>query len=202
MFFIRKYRHHLKRWVSTVSIFATHFQTISIVGNLHLHWPPPVEAVTGLATLSVFENTQIFRPECLVEDRGISTFYLFSILVAGGILFVLLGGLIAVFFLLCIRRVRYGPPGLTINNTGRYSAKCYKEEFEEESRRVSRVSSGARSSLGARAVMSRGDSCRVSFDRRRIEVRGRVSSARPSLIRRLRAAADAPADSPGSRQDP
>ena len=153
---IRKYRLHLKRWVSTVAIIATHFQTVSIVGNLHLHWPPPVEAVTGLATLSVFENTQIFRPECLVEDRGISTFYLFSILVAGGILFVLLGGLIAVFFLLCIRRVRYGPPGLTINNTGRYSAKCYKEEFEEESRRVSRVSSGARSSGGRSSASASG----------------------------------------------
>ena len=30
----------------------------------------------------------MFRPECLVESKDVSTFYLFSILVAGGILFV------------------------------------------------------------------------------------------------------------------
>ena len=125
---IRKYRlTRLKRWVSTVAIIATHFQTVSIVGNLHLRWPPPVEAVTELATLSVFENTQIFRPECLVEDRGISTFYLFSILVAGGILFVLLGGL--------DRRVlpplrppgAVRPAGAHDQQHGALLGECYKE---------------------------------------------------------------------------
>ena len=38
---ILKFKFNLKRWVSTASIFFTHMQTISIFGNLHLHWPPP-----------------------------------------------------------------------------------------------------------------------------------------------------------------
>ena len=106
-----KYRHHLKRWVSTVSIFATHFQTISIVGNLHLHWPPPVEAVTGIATLSVFENTEMFRPECLVESKDVSTFYLFSLLISCGIAGVLLGSALLANLLYLARKL-VGDPNL------------------------------------------------------------------------------------------
>ena len=33
----------LTRWVSTVSIFFTHVQTVALVGSLRLAWPPSVE---------------------------------------------------------------------------------------------------------------------------------------------------------------
>ena len=109
MFFIRKYRPHLKRWVSTVSIFFTHMQTIGIVGNLKLVWPPPVEAVTSYATLSVFESTETIRPECLLKEFAeLSAFLIFSIGMAALILAVLFGSTILASLLALLRRLICG----------------------------------------------------------------------------------------------
>ena len=112
IFLIRKYRHHLKKWVSTVAIFFTHLQTIGIVGNLKLHWPPPVEATMAWATFSVFENTETLRPECLVKDLyGVSPFFLFSIMMAAAIAMVMIGAVSLSFVVSSLRaRVLRPPP--------------------------------------------------------------------------------------------
>ena len=103
--------HHLKKWVSTVAIFFTHLQTIGIVGNLKLHWPPPVEATMAWATFSVFENTETLRPECLVKDLyGVSPFFLFSIMMAAAIAMVMIGAVSLSFVVSSLRRACCGCP--------------------------------------------------------------------------------------------
>ena len=57
----------------------------------------------------------MFRPECLVEQQHkVSTFYLFSIIIAGGILVVLAGSFTVAQLLYLLRRCIYGrPPNFT-----------------------------------------------------------------------------------------
>ena len=146
---ILKFKFNLKRWVSTASIFFTHMQTISIFGNLHLHWPPPVEAVTGIATLSVFENTEMFRPECLVEQQHkVSTFYLFSIIIAGGILVVLAGSFTVAQLLYLLRRCIYGRPASNFTPAASLAVQSFKEVASHKER-ASRASQAASPSARA-----------------------------------------------------
>ena len=166
---ILKFKFNLKRWVSTASIFFTHMQTISIFGNLHLHWPPPVEAVTGIATLSVFENTEMFRPECLVEQQHkVSTFYLFSIIIAGGILLVLAGSFTVAPLLYLLRRCIYGRPPPT-SRPPRRSPSNRSKRWHRRKERASRASQAASPSARARRRRSRG-----------IAERARVHARRPA----------------------
>ena len=131
IFLIRKYRHHLKKWVSTVAIFFTHLQTIGIVGNLKLHWPPPVEATMAWATFSVFENTETLRPECLVKDlAGVSPFFLFSIMMAAAIAMVMIGAVSLSFVVSSLRRACCGRPRAT--TAGPSIVQSYRERISQQ----------------------------------------------------------------------
>lgn len=52
----------MNRWVSTLSLFFAHLQTIAVIGNLALDWPPRVKAITGAVSLSVV-SASFLRPE-------------------------------------------------------------------------------------------------------------------------------------------
>ena len=57
-----KHAQYMDKWVSTLSIFFTHLQTIAVLGNLRLVWPPSAKAVTGVLSLSVTGLT-VIEPE-------------------------------------------------------------------------------------------------------------------------------------------
>jgi hypothetical protein len=65
-------------------------QTIGILGNLRLQWPPPVERFTEVASLS-FVDSALVRAECLAAD-GANAFVALQQAQAG----TLLGGLLIV----------------------------------------------------------------------------------------------------------
>ena len=45
---LKRYPDLLTKWVSTFTIFFGHIQTVAIISNLKLSWPPRVQAATGL----------------------------------------------------------------------------------------------------------------------------------------------------------
>jgi hypothetical protein len=57
----------MKKWVSTAALFISHLQTLAIVGNLRLSWPPAVEATTDLLSLSL-AHASFLRPECYIDS--------------------------------------------------------------------------------------------------------------------------------------
>ena len=52
----------MNRWVSTLSLFFAHLQTIAVIGNLALDWPPRAKAITGALSLSI-ASASFLRPE-------------------------------------------------------------------------------------------------------------------------------------------
>jgi hypothetical protein len=66
----------MRKWVTTLSIFIAHAQTVSILGNLALEWPPPVQSFTRVVALS-FVDTPFVRAECLAT--GANAFHVVSL---------------------------------------------------------------------------------------------------------------------------
>ena len=60
----------IKRWIATAAIMVNHVQTVSILGNLRLEFPPAVEVITSGAGLDILEMIGSVRPECLLVDTG------------------------------------------------------------------------------------------------------------------------------------
>ena len=81
---VRRYQNSMRAGVTTVSILVAHVQTIAIVGNLRLHWPPSVEQFTEVVSLS-FVDASYLRPECLT-DANTNAFTLMSVSQVGGLL--------------------------------------------------------------------------------------------------------------------
>lgn len=73
----RRHEDAMERWVSTISLFVAHAQTIGIIGAMQLEWPPQVEQATQLISLSVVDAS-FLRPECLARD-GINAFALIAV---------------------------------------------------------------------------------------------------------------------------
>ena len=77
--------HLLKYFFSTVGIFVAHLQTLTIVGNLKLAWPPSTKKALSLLVVNGLQ-LEAARPECVAaqlkgEDEGdleIPLFYLMS----------------------------------------------------------------------------------------------------------------------------
>ena len=67
VWFIQTHPESLTKVISTVSILISHVQTLSIIMNLRLSWPPSAEAVTSAMVVNVFE-LETLRPECLAAD--------------------------------------------------------------------------------------------------------------------------------------
>ena len=88
---INRHPDAMKRWVSTSTLAIDHLQTLSIVGNLQLHWPPAVQAATATFSFNMFEMVSAIRPECLLVDVNVSSFYFFNIVTASAILATLAG---------------------------------------------------------------------------------------------------------------
>lgn len=57
-----RYAEAMNRWVSTLSLFFAHLQTVAVIGNLALDWPPRVKAITGAVSLSIV-SASFLRPE-------------------------------------------------------------------------------------------------------------------------------------------
>ena len=57
----------MKEWVSTAALVISHLQTLAILGNLRLSWPPAVEATTDILSLSL-ALASFLRPECFVDS--------------------------------------------------------------------------------------------------------------------------------------
>ena len=87
---INKHPDAMKRWVSTSTLAIDHLQTLSIVGNLKLHWPPAVHTLMASFSFNMFEMLSAIRPECLLVDVNVSSFYFFNIVTAGSVLLLLL----------------------------------------------------------------------------------------------------------------
>ena len=75
----------LKRWVSTVAIIICHVQTIGIIGNLSIEWPPAVIWITTTLSGNILDLGFI-RPECLLQDVDVSPYYVFTLGACGIIL--------------------------------------------------------------------------------------------------------------------
>ena len=69
VWFIQAHPESLTKVISTVSILISHVQTLSIIMNLRLSWPPSAEAVTSAMVVNVLE-IETLRPECLVGEDG------------------------------------------------------------------------------------------------------------------------------------
>ena len=69
VWFIQTHPESLTKVISTVSILISHVQTLSIIMNLRLSWPPSAEAVTSAMVVNVLE-LETLRPECLVGEDG------------------------------------------------------------------------------------------------------------------------------------
>lgn len=95
---IQKYPAAIKRWIATAAIMVNHVQTVSILGNLRLEFPPAVEVITSGAGLDILEMIGSVRPECLLVDTGISAFILAILVVWCGAVAVLVGFLTVQFF--------------------------------------------------------------------------------------------------------
>ena len=67
----------LKRWVSTVGILLNHYQTIGIIGNLSVEWPPAVTWITVTLSGNILDLSFV-RPECLLLDANVSPYYIFT----------------------------------------------------------------------------------------------------------------------------
>ena len=87
----------LKRWVSTVGIMLNHIQTVGIIGNLSIQWPPAVIWITTTLSGNIFDLSFV-RPECLLVTVDVSPFYMFTLGACGLILFIL-------FIFSCIKMV-------------------------------------------------------------------------------------------------
>ena len=48
---LKRYPEAITKWVSTFSLMFGHVQTLAVIANLQLEWPPQVKAVTGLMSL-------------------------------------------------------------------------------------------------------------------------------------------------------
>lgn len=83
---VRRNRN-MKKWVSTISIFISHLQTVAIVGNLRLQWPPSVEEISSLFSLSLVGQA-LLRPECFAS-QGVNLQFIFSICEVSAILLLL-----------------------------------------------------------------------------------------------------------------
>ena len=87
---IQRYPQAMQQSVATATLIIDHLQTVSIVGNLKLLWPPAVHAVTSSFSFNVLEMMSAIRPECILRDaQDLSPFYIFNLVVCA-IVFVLL----------------------------------------------------------------------------------------------------------------
>ena len=77
----------LRRWVSTVAILLNHVQTVGIIGNLTIDWPPSVIWITT-AVSGNFLDLSFVRPECLLQGAldEASPYYVFTLGACGVIL--------------------------------------------------------------------------------------------------------------------
>ena len=67
----------------------SHFQTVGIVGNLKVDWPPSVVALTSVMNFNMLDFSLV-RPECLLVDvKGASPFFIFTIAACGLVLILL-----------------------------------------------------------------------------------------------------------------
>ena len=69
VWFIQTHPESLTKVISTASILISHVQTLSIIMNLRLSWPPSAEAVTSAMVVNIFE-LETLRPECLVGEEN------------------------------------------------------------------------------------------------------------------------------------
>ena len=82
----------MKTWVSTVSIFIGHLQTIAILSNLRLQWPPSVREISSIFSLSLVGQSML-RPECFVSS-DVNLYFILA-LCEVSIILVILGSLTA-----------------------------------------------------------------------------------------------------------
>lgn len=80
VFLVQRYgKDFLTRWVSTVGIYLNHIQTVSIIGNLALDWPPAVIWITSTLSGNMLDLGFV-RPECLFKDiEDVSPYFIFTI---------------------------------------------------------------------------------------------------------------------------
>jgi hypothetical protein len=90
IWFITKYPDAMRRWVSTSSILISHFQTVGIIANLRIDWPPSVVVVTSVINFNMLD-VSLYRPECLLLHTSASPFFIFTIAACGIVLVLMVG---------------------------------------------------------------------------------------------------------------